>query len=55
MRLTCNVCPSELTRHCDDIDCGWWVCTDKSCTAATYDVRRGWLINRDGTVCSAAD
>lgn len=48
--ITCNICDRELTEHCPHGRCGWMKCTNRNCEAAVYDVHRGILVRRSGTV-----
>lgn len=46
--LTCSGCDEPLADHCEH--CSWLACDNRDCTHRFYDLDRGVLLMRDGTV-----
>lgn len=50
-RITCSECRRDLKPHCRaDNPCGWWTCTNRTCTARLFDISRNVMIRRDNTL-----
>ena len=48
--LHCSGCEQVLAEHCETQDCMWLVCSHRDCDHQVYDLDRGALLMRDGTV-----